>query len=239
MKELDNNNPGEDLIHEQEISDLIYDTKGVKSKLDALSLVFDAVESTVGGVLITDLKGIITYVNPSFLKMFEYPTKKEVIGLDSSIFFRSKTINSLLDVLSLVNLAKGETEEFVVTHKDGSLFFVEVSVSYVRKKNGTSVGLIASFVDITRRKVAEEKTEKLLFKLQNALKKIEVLQGMIPICSNCKKIRDDNGYWRQLEEYLHEHSGTVFSHGMCDECEQKLYGNEKWYKKHKSPQNLD
>jgi PleD family two-component response regulator len=69
--------------------------------------------------------------------------------------------------------------------------------------------------------------------LQEALDSIKTLQGMLPICSYCKKIRDDKGYWNQIEEYITEHSGAIFSHGLCPQCTEKTYGNENWYKKRK------
>jgi len=52
---------------------------------------------------------------------------------------------------------------------------------------------------------------------------VKILSGLLPICSSCKKIRDDRGYWNQIERYIHEHSEAEFSHGLCPECEAKLY----------------
>ncbi len=65
--------------------------------------------------------------------------------------------------------------------------------------------------------------ERINVKLQEALDKVKTLSGLLPICSNCKKIRDDHGYWHQIEHYIHEHSEADFSHGLCAECAQKLY----------------
>jgi hypothetical protein len=59
--------------------------------------------------------------------------------------------------------------------------------------------------------------------LQEALDRIKTLSGLIPICAGCKKIRDDKGYWNQIEEYLEEHSDAVFSHGLCPECFQQFF----------------
>lgn len=59
--------------------------------------------------------------------------------------------------------------------------------------------------------------------LQRALKEVKVLRGLIPICASCKKIRNDGGFWQQLEEYLAEHSEAEFSHGLCQPCIKKLY----------------
>jgi hypothetical protein len=59
--------------------------------------------------------------------------------------------------------------------------------------------------------------------LQNALDEIETLRGIIPICANCKKIRDDNGYWNQIEKYIMDHSEAYFSHSLCPDCIKQLY----------------
>ncbi|MDM8544107.1 response regulator [Desulfococcaceae bacterium HSG7] len=65
--------------------------------------------------------------------------------------------------------------------------------------------------------------------LQEALDNVKTLKGLLPICANCKKIRDDGGYWNQIEGYLQQHTDALFSHGLCPHCETELYGDEKWY----------
>lgn len=65
--------------------------------------------------------------------------------------------------------------------------------------------------------------KKLLTQLENSLKEIKVLQGLLPICMHCKKIRDDQGVWTQMEAYISSHSEAEFSHGLCSECAAKLY----------------
>lgn len=72
-------------------------------------------------------------------------------------------------------------------------------------------------------KKAEQDKLKLISQLQESLAKIKVLSGFLPICSSCKKIRDDKGYWNQIELYIREHSSADFSHGICPECAKKLY----------------
>jgi len=69
--------------------------------------------------------------------------------------------------------------------------------------------------------------------LKKARDEIETLRGIIPICASCKKIKDDKGYWIQIEKYIEAHSDALFSHGLCNECAERLYGNEEWYKKSK------
>jgi PAS domain S-box-containing protein len=77
--------------------------------------------------------------------------------------------------------------------------------------------------DVTEQKQFEEERETLIAQLQNSLKEIKVLRGIIPICASCKKIRDDQGFWQQVEVYIHEHSEADFSHGICPDCTVKLY----------------
>jgi CHASE3 domain sensor protein len=78
-------------------------------------------------------------------------------------------------------------------------------------------------VDIVRRKRAESEKERLILQLQETLIKVKVLSGLLPICASCKKIRDDKGYWNQIEVYIREHSEADFSHSMCPECMRKWY----------------
>jgi hypothetical protein len=78
--------------------------------------------------------------------------------------------------------------------------------------------------DITERKRAEQEREQLIDALQEALTNIKTLRGLLPICASCKKIRDDTGYWSQIEAYIQAHSDAVFSHGICPECASRLYG---------------
>ncbi|EIM65378.1 HAMP domain-containing protein [Desulfobacter postgatei] len=108
-------------------------------------------------------------------------------------------------------------------------------------KEDNEIGEMAKAVEIFRQKsieldednrllkLAEAEKEKLISELQKALKEVKTLSGLLPICAQCKKIRDDKGYWNTLEAYIEQHSDASFSHGMCSECSDKLYGNEDWY----------
>lgn len=84
--------------------------------------------------------------------------------------------------------------------------------------------------EIIKRKKVQKEREKLIEELQDALSKIKTLSGLVPICSNCRKIRDGEGYWRQIEEYLEKHTDALFSHGICSDCAEELYGKEDWFK---------
>jgi len=78
--------------------------------------------------------------------------------------------------------------------------------------------------DITERQLIEEERELLIEELQHAIEQVRTLKGIVPICTACKKIRDDRGYWEQVEAYVARHTDAQFSHGICPECAKKLYG---------------
>ena len=84
-------------------------------------------------------------------------------------------------------------------------------------------GLANTTAQVIQTARAEQEREQLILELQDALAKVKTLSGLLPICAYCKKIRDDQGYWNQLETYIQEHSDAEFSHGICDECGKKLY----------------
>jgi hypothetical protein len=75
-------------------------------------------------------------------------------------------------------------------------------------------------------KQAEEKREKLLAELQDALANIKVLKGFLPMCAWCKKIRDDEGYWKQVEDYISKRTEAEFTHGICPQCLKKVQERE-------------
>lgn len=79
---------------------------------------------------------------------------------------------------------------------------------------------------------ADEDKSKLIIQLQASLSEIKKLSGLLPICASCKKIRDDKGYWNQIESYIREHSEAEFTHGICPECAKKLYPD--FYKENNS-----
>ncbi|MDI6729026.1 MAG: HAMP domain-containing protein [Thermodesulfovibrionales bacterium] len=85
--------------------------------------------------------------------------------------------------------------------------------------------------EIEERKLAEQALERSNRELEQRLHEIKTLRGILPICSYCKKIRNDKGYWEQLEMYIHDHSEAEFSHGMCDDCAKKAMEEFEEFKK--------
>ncbi len=120
-----------------------------------LSVAYDALNSSMSGVIITNLDGRIEYVNATFLRMFEYEDKTAVLGENAAALFATGTVKKFSDVKVIIDEKKGETEEFTAQRKDGTRFPVEVSSSNVSDNRENIVGRMASFIDITGRKQAE------------------------------------------------------------------------------------
>ncbi len=82
---------------------------------------------------------------------------------------------------------------------------------------------IARFADMVELRRINAELQARNAELQEALVKVKTLSGLLPICASCKKIRDDQGYWQQVEVYIQDHSKAEFSHGLCPDCAKKLY----------------
>ena len=105
----------------------------------------------------------------------------------------------------------------------GEARIFEVHGYPVFDETGRLAQMIEYSLAITERKSAEAERENLIHELETALREVKTLSGMLPICSACKKVRDDQGYWKQIEEYISQRSGAQFSHGLCPDCMEQLY----------------
>jgi len=100
---------------------------------------------------------------------------------------------------------------------------------YFIYKGVIDFGLKEPFIELNELLAALKNSEAVLEKerdkLKEAISKIKTLSGLLPICANCKKIRDDKGYWNQIENYICDHSDAEFTHGICPTCKEELYGD--------------
>jgi PAS domain S-box-containing protein len=115
-----------------------------------------------------------------------------------------------------------ETVETRLIRRDGSEFDAEFQAAFILDQDSMPVGMRVIVRDISQRKAAERAHQELIERLQQALDEVKTLRGLIPICAWCKSIRDDAGYWRQLESFLKDHSHAEFTHGICEACAQRL-----------------
>lgn len=111
-----------------------------------------------------------------------------------------------------------ELPKFTAT---GRLIWVRSIGEAVRDAEGRIIRVQGAFQDITARKLVETEQQKLINDLQEALAEVKTLREFLPICSYCKKVRDDQNYWSQIENYISEHTTTKFTHGICPECYKK------------------
>ena len=163
--------------------------------------------------------GMYLEINDGFTKITGY-TRDDVIGktsLELKIWHDPKDRERL--VASLKDNGFVESLEATFCGKDGRVIIGLMSARMLHINKEDIILIIAR--DITERKQAEAAREKLVMELQEALANVRILRGLLPICAWCKKIRDDQGYWRQMEAYIREHSEADFSHGICPACAQK------------------
>jgi PAS domain S-box-containing protein len=122
----------------------------------------------------------------------------------------------------LKNTFAGKGREFcevTLTGEGASPLIVRIEA--VVSKDGRECR--AAVMDVTERHQAAVERNRMIEELQQTLARVNLLSGMLPICANCKKIRDDQGYWKQVESYIATHSEATFTHGLCPECVTKLY----------------
>jgi PAS domain S-box-containing protein len=164
----------------------------------------------------------IVKVNKAFADFFE-KKPKELIGKHCYELIHN-TNEPWEGCPHLKSIEKHEviTEEIIEPHLKKTLL---VTCSPFYDINGNAVGTVHVARDITIQKFAQQEREELIKKLQSTLKEVKILRGILPICSHCKKIRNDEGYYEQIEKYIHEHSGVDFSHTICPECIIKHYSD--------------
>jgi PAS domain S-box-containing protein len=120
---------------------------------------------------------------------------------------------------------KSTTDSFIgaIIDRDGNRLDIEWRNQPLTDEQGEIIGLLCTGHNITEILQVEHEREQLILELQAALQKVNTLSGLLPICASCKKIRDDQGYWKQIEVYIRDHSDAEFTHGICPGCARELY----------------
>lgn len=132
------------------------------------------------------------------------------------------------DNCPLTKILNGQTRYICEPQKeyDGEIhyFLVVAQPFYGHGRERAKIsGVIEVFYDITDRKRLENERARIIADLKESLRKVKLLSGLIPICAACKKVRDDRGYWSQVESYIAKRSEAMFSHGICPDCVKMLY----------------
>jgi PAS domain S-box-containing protein len=178
------------------------------------------VESSEDAIFGQSLDSVIASWNPAAERMFGY-SAEEVIDRSTVSLFPLNQRDELLDTLSAIR--RGETIVIHDTermHKSGRVIPVSVTLSPIRDSRGEIIGASCIARDLSRQKQAEKERLQLNHRLNMAARELRTLSGMLPICASCKRIRDDKGYWEQVETYLTKRSEIIFSHSLCPDCLQ-------------------
>ncbi len=182
----------------------------------------DFMEHSPAIAFIKDDSGRYTYVNRQLEENFARPAADWLGRTDAEIFPGPVAQNLIEHDLSVFNEGKTQVVEEIIPVAGGNCRHFLSYKFLLRDGHGPQqMGGIA--FDITERKSAELEREHLVTELQEALAQVKTLKGFLPICAHCKNIRDDEGYWQQIESYLYEHSNVEFSHGICPDCLVSAY----------------
>lgn len=179
--------------------------------------IFDAVRD---GLALVDFDGVIIDANEAFCAMYGYE-RQELIGMTAPQLIHpdyQHVFHQFREQTMQTGHFQGET---VDVRKDGTTFVTEARGGLVHLHGATF--LLGIIRDVSERRKAEQERDRLIMELQQALGKLKKLSGLLPICSNCKRIRNDAGYWQRIEAFISEHSEAEFSHSLCPQCQRELY----------------
>lgn len=191
----------------------ITDQKLMEAKaLEAQQRERELLEQAPDGIFLANLEGTITDANSAGCRIMGL-TREEITGKTIQDFLPPEDVVRLAESKEYLKSGKIQIAEWSLRRNDGSYLPVEVSAKIF--PDGRWQGFLR---DISQRKQLEGKQAELIRSLQRSLKEIKVLRGLIPICSHCKRIRDDSGRWQQMETYVRDHSDADFSHSICPAC---------------------
>jgi PAS domain S-box-containing protein len=176
------------------------------------------VESCDDAIYGMKLDGTVVSWNRAAERIYGYRAG-EIIGRNVSILYPDDRLDELIDTMERIkrsdHVGRAETTRL---RKGGRLVPMSVTISPMKNAEGKLFGASVIARDITLRKREELERIKLIEELTESIKRVKTLNGLLPICASCKRIRDDHGYWQQVEAYISEHSEAIFTHGICPEC---------------------
>ena len=196
---------------------LIGDSKGSNANFDAYRMIF---QKSLDAMMIIDIKnGNILVANQAAHHIFGFE-KNGLEGKHYSTLFPEDTDVSVLEGENdVVHYDAVFVQPFKLA--DGTCKQMDLTLTMIPWHIHSAI--LATFRDASVRIQAEQEREQLISDLQSAMEKIKTLRGLLPICAHCKKVRNDDGYWQQVEVYVRDHSLAEFSHGICPECMKTHY----------------
>jgi len=182
-------------------------------------------ENIPDNIYFKDLQGRFVKINKSQSLFLGLTSVDEAVGKTDFDFFKQEHAQqAYIDEQKIIESAKPmlNKEELITTVSGVSKWF-SVTKAPLYNAVGSIIGTFGLSRDITTHKELENEREALIIQLREAIDHVQTLKGLIPICSHCKKMRDDKGYWHEVEVYVRDHSSAEFSHGLCEECLAKFY----------------
>ncbi len=192
--------------------------KKVDSRINRMLL--STLQHVADSVCVTDLNNTIIFANDAFCTQHNN-TCNNLIG--KKLDELEQTYHIHRECKETLETPHASLNEVSYLNTTGKRCYLSRSKTLIEDENGNAIATAYIARDITRRKQIEQKQKKLLNDLKKALANVRMLSGLLPICSSCKKIRDDGGDWKVLESYIKSHSEADFSHGLCPDCAEKLY----------------
>jgi len=181
-------------------------------------------ETTGALIIVLDAEGRVLRLNRAIEKLAGYSILETVGRFFWDVFLADAELSGFRVLFDDLRPEHFPFEfQSPLESRDGDRLWVYWTTTAIAGESGAVEFVVATGVDITALKQAESEMERLIAQLQDALANVKTLRGLIPICSSCKKVRNDQGYWTQLETYLKQHSDAEFSHGLCLDCMRKLY----------------
>lgn len=177
-------------------------------------------QNSLDGLMLTAPDGTILDANPAACRMFER-TREEIVaaGRNGLMDSSDPRMVAMLEERRRSGLVHGELS---ARRRNGTFFPVEVSSVVFESPKGNARTCII-IRDISERKAAERERERLIHELREAAARVKTLTGLLAMCASCRKIRDDNGAWHNLESYVRQHTEADFSHSICPDCRRLLY----------------
>lgn len=175
------------------------------------------------GIYRTTPEGKILAANPILIKMMGCASFEELSHLDLEKHGYEEPGKRAIFKAALEKEGTIGKYESTWRRQDGTIIHVSENAIAVRNEAGGIDFYEGMVEDITERKTVEAERERLIAELKKAVAEVQALSGLLPICASCKKIRDDSGYWNQLESFIETRATVQFSHGICPECLRTLY----------------
>jgi PAS domain S-box-containing protein len=179
--------------------------------------------------LIEEVPAYLWTADPELRLMWSRPTYTMILGFDAepdlgtTVYDLFGSNSDHPSIQAHRAALEGEARNFEVwVEVRGEPRLLRAHVEPLRDASQAIRGVVGVALDLTERSRAEADRERLIHDLKQALDKVKVLSGLIPICSHCKAVRDDNGYWQQLDAFMREHSNAQLTHGICPDCAQRL-----------------